>query len=69
MSPLLILYCINATLLLIHEIESSYEKEWEILALPGGITGFLLLHIPSSYLFSMEQSNLHGTHCLDILFR
>jgi len=46
MSPLLIVYCISATLLLIHEIESAYEKEWEILALPGGISGFLLLHIP-----------------------
>lgn len=33
-------------MLLLHEIESSYEKEWEILGLPGRITGFLLLHIP-----------------------
>lgn len=41
-----ILYILNATLLLLHEIESAYEKEWEILKLPGGITGFLLLHIP-----------------------
>jgi len=30
----------------LHEIESAYEKEWEILKLPGKITGFLLLHIP-----------------------
>jgi len=41
-----ILYVLNATLLLLHEIESAYEKEWEILKLPGKITGFLLLHIP-----------------------
>ncbi len=41
-----ILYILNATLLLLHEIESAYEKEWEILKLPGKITGFLLLHIP-----------------------
>ncbi len=41
-----LLYIINATLLLLHEIESAYEKEWEILKLPGKITGFLLLHIP-----------------------
>lgn len=40
------LYILNATLLLLHEIESAYEKEWEILKLPGKITGFLLLHIP-----------------------
>ena len=37
---------LNATLLLLHEIESAYEKEWEILRLPGKITGFLLMHIP-----------------------
>ena len=40
------LYVINATLLILHEIESAYEREWEILKLPGKITGFLLLHIP-----------------------
>ncbi len=33
-------------MLLLHEIESAYAKEWEILKLPGKITGFLLLHIP-----------------------
>ena len=33
-------------MLLLHEIESAYEKEWEILKLPGKITGFLLFHIP-----------------------
>ena len=31
-------------------IESAYEKEWEILKLPGKITGFLLLHIPIIFL-------------------
>ena len=40
------LYILNATLLLLHEIESAYEKEWEILKLPGQITGFLILHVP-----------------------
>jgi hypothetical protein len=39
-------FILNATLLLLHEIESSYEQEWQILKLPGKITGFLLLHIP-----------------------
>lgn len=46
MDALTILYIINATLLLLHEIESAYEKEWEIIKLPGKITGFLLMHIP-----------------------
>jgi hypothetical protein len=39
-------YLVNATLLLLHEIESAYEKEWEILKLPGTISGFLTMHIP-----------------------
>ena len=50
-SGLILCYILNATLLLLHEIESAYEKEWEILKLPGKITGFLLLHIPVILLF------------------
>jgi hypothetical protein len=46
MKAITLLYVVNATLLLLHELESAYEKEWEILKLPGKITGFLLLHIP-----------------------
>jgi hypothetical protein len=51
MTTLVVLYVINASLLLLHEIESAYVKEWEILKLPGKITGFLLLHIPIMLLF------------------
>lgn len=40
------LYLINATLLINHEIDSAYWKEWELFKLPGGITGFLLIHFP-----------------------
>jgi hypothetical protein len=46
MNILSLIYVINASLLLLHEIESAYAKEWEILKLPGKISGFLLLHIP-----------------------
>jgi hypothetical protein len=46
MKLLALLFAVNATLLLLHEIESAYEKEWEILKLYGGISGFLILHIP-----------------------
>jgi hypothetical protein len=46
MEILLVLYIINACLLLLHEIESAYVKEWELLKIPGKITVFLLLHIP-----------------------
>jgi len=35
MKAITLLYIVNATLLLLHEIESAYEKEWEILKLPG----------------------------------
>ena len=43
---LTIAYILNFTLLLLHEIESAYKREWEILHLPGAVTGFLLMHIP-----------------------
>ena len=43
---LLWLYLVNAVLLINHEIDSAYWKEWELFRLPGGITGFLLLHFP-----------------------
>jgi hypothetical protein len=43
---LLWLYLANSVLLINHEIDSAYWKEWELFKLPGGITGFLLLHFP-----------------------
>jgi len=43
---LLWLYLTNAVLLINHEIDSAYWKEWELFRLPGGIAGFLLLHFP-----------------------
>lgn len=27
-------------------MDSAYEKEWEIPKLPGGVAGFMVLHIP-----------------------
>ncbi|MFH1253442.1 MAG: DUF6713 family protein [Candidatus Uhrbacteria bacterium] len=46
MNIITIFYIINITLLLLHEIESAFQKEWELLKLPGKITGFLFLHVP-----------------------
>ena len=43
---LLILYLINATLLIVHEIDSAYWQEWKLFRLPGGPALFLCLHIP-----------------------
>lgn len=40
------IYLLNAVVLVNHEIDSAYWKEWELFRLPGGITGFLLLHFP-----------------------
>lgn len=40
------LYLINAVLLINHEIESAYWREWELFRLPGGISGFLVIHFP-----------------------
>jgi hypothetical protein len=45
-NTLLWLYITNATLLITHEIDSAFWKEWELFRLPGGISGFLLLHLP-----------------------
>ncbi|MGQ9665199.1 MAG: DUF6713 family protein [bacterium] len=46
MKIITIFYILNATLILLHEIESAYEKEWELFRLPGKITGFVIFHIP-----------------------
>ncbi len=43
---LLRLYFLNAILLIVHEIDSAYWKEWELFRLPGGLPAFLLLHFP-----------------------
>lgn len=40
------IYLVNAVLLINHEIDSAYWQEWELFRLPGGISGFLLLHFP-----------------------
>ena len=44
------IYLVNSVLLINHEIDSAYWKEWELFKLPGGITGFLLIHIPLVFL-------------------
>jgi hypothetical protein len=40
------LYLTNTVLLTVHEIDSAYWHEWQLLRLPGGIDLFLILHIP-----------------------
>ena len=38
-------YILNSTLLIVHEIDSAYWKEWELFRLPGEIAGFLAIHL------------------------
>jgi hypothetical protein len=46
MLPVLLwIYIVNATLLIVHEIDSAFWKEWELFKLPGGIGFFLILHL------------------------
>ncbi|HNV46939.1 MAG TPA: hypothetical protein PLE73_05915 [Spirochaetota bacterium] len=40
------LYFANAILIITHEIDSGYWREWELFGMRGGIDLFLLLHIP-----------------------
>jgi hypothetical protein len=40
------LYVAELTLLIIHEMDSTYWKEWNLFHLPGGQAGFLLMHLP-----------------------
>ena len=39
-----VVYILNATLILAHEIDSAYWKEWELFHIPG-IECFVLLHV------------------------
>jgi hypothetical protein len=38
------LYVLNAAVLITHEIDSAYWREWELFGIPGGIQGFLFLN-------------------------
>ena len=39
------IYCANGALLLVHELDSVYLKEWDLFRMKGGIHLFLILHI------------------------
>jgi uncharacterized protein involved in response to NO len=43
-TKMLNLYSINAALLILHEIDSAFWKEWDLFGLPGGIELFLILN-------------------------
>ena len=39
------IYLVNAVVLISHEIDSAYWREWELFRLPGGIQLFLVLNL------------------------
>ena len=39
------IYLINSVLLINHEIDSAYWKEWDLFKLPGGVNGFMIIHL------------------------
>jgi hypothetical protein len=39
------LYWINLALLMTHEIDSAYWREWDLFGLPGSIQGFLIMNL------------------------
>src|SRR5574341_288760 len=44
------LYLLTASLLIVHEIDSAYWREWELFGMPGGIGAFLAIHVPLALL-------------------
>jgi hypothetical protein len=44
-------YLVNAVFLINHEIDSAYWQEWDLFHIPGGISGFLIVHFPALLLF------------------
>lgn len=59
-------YLANSVLIINHEIDSAYWKEWNPFKLPGGITGFLIIHFFLIFLilyglFEVSQESLAGS--------
>lgn len=40
------LYLATASLLVVHELDSTFWREWELFGIPGGEAGFVLAHLP-----------------------
>lgn len=60
MTALTGLYVSNLVLLILHEMDSVYWKEWELFKLKGGLTGFLILHVPLLVFFLTGLIWLYG---------
>jgi hypothetical protein len=42
------LYAINLALLLTHQVDAAYQREWEMIGFPGGIEFFLVFNLVGS---------------------
>jgi membrane protein CcdC involved in cytochrome C biogenesis len=62
------IYLANSVLLITHEIDSAYWKEWKLFKLPGGITGFLLLHLPLLFLILYGLVQVFQETCGGLIF-
>lgn len=40
------LYLVNATVLLTHQMDAAYWREWDLFGLPGGVQLYLVLNLP-----------------------
>lgn len=43
---LVVLYGLNASVLLVHQMDAAYWQEWTLFGLPGGLQFYLLLNLP-----------------------
>ena len=62
------IYFFNIILLIIHEIDSGYWKEWVLFKLPGGVNVFLLLHLPMLFVFLYGLIQIYIFNYLGMIF-
>ena len=62
------LYFANAILLICHEIESAYWKEWELFKMKGGITLFVIIHIPLVALILYGMIEFYEATIVGVIF-
>ncbi len=53
-----LLYLVNAAVLLCHQIDAAYWREWELFHLPGGIQLFVVLNAPLVLLIRLGVERL-----------
>ena len=72
MKLITMVFILNATILILHEIESAFEEEWLLFKLPGGMTGFLLFHVPLLLMAFWGVLEIEGStpvgHILSLVF-